>query len=277
MKITAVIVVYNKEIDESITCKHIENTKAADICIVDNSTEENHNYIYCMQNEIDYISMGGNKGLSKAYNTAINYLNKKTDVIVLLDDDTDVPVEYFEMLRSELIKHPDIDIFAPIIQGQDGIVYSPNNFNFFKNHLVSLPMKEVKQESFNAISSCLAIRMRVFENYRYNEKLFVDEVDHCFFREQRKLGRKFGILNVQINQNFHQRGNVLFAESAWLRLRIRIIDIFRHARLIGGIKYILLAFIKCCGLGIQMAKKSKSLGVMMKAAFLSLRLVFDQI
>lgn len=43
-------------------------------------------------------------------------------------------------------------------------------------------------------------------------------------------------LNVEIKQNFYQRGLKLSAESGWKRLRLRIIDIMRQTRIIGGIK-----------------------------------------
>ncbi len=271
--ITAVIVIYNKNVADSSTCRRIKEKGDIDILIVDNSTVSNTNKKYCSENDIRYLSMEGNKGLSKAYNVALDCLNE-SDVIIILDDDTEVSDAYFTELKKCLIKHPDVDIFAPIIKGQDGKIYSPNNYCFLKNKLVSNPMKEVRQSSFNAISSCLAIRMRVFNNYRYNEKLFVDEIDHCFFRDQRERKRKFGIINVVITQNFHQRENKLDPDKAWKRIKIRIIDIFRHARIIGQKEYVLIAFVKCCGLGIQMGKKTCSPILTLKVICLIIELLF---
>ena len=42
----------------------------------------------------------------------------------------------------------------------------------------------------------------------------------------------------------------------------------------GGSKYTFLAFVKCCGLGVQIGKKSKSVIVRMKATCLSFKLLF---
>ena len=272
--ITSAIVVYNKRICDSITCRNIRNIDSdIDILVLDNSEIKTNNEQYCRVNHIRYISMEGNKGLSIAYNVAIDH-SRNTDVIVLFDDDTEITAEYFEALKKSLDEYPEIDIFAPIIRGQDGVIYSPNEFNFLRNHFIKSPDQIVSQDAFNAIASCLAIRMRVFENYRFNEKLFVDQVDQFFFYEQRKYGRKFGILNVIIRQNFYQRGASLKADVGWRRLRLRIYDIFRHARLMGGGKYMLLAFIKCCGLGFQIGKKSKSPKVILKAGSLSCKLLF---
>lgn len=273
-KITAAVVVYNKEIGESVTYQSIRDIDDnIDILVLDNSETINDNKDFCAKHEIRYISMEGNKGLSKAYNMAVDN-SIDADVIILLDDDTEVSDMYFEKLKVALVNNPDTDIFAPIIRGQDGIIYSPNEFSFLRNHFIKTPKEKVSQHSFNAIASCLAIRMRVFNNYRFNEKLFVDQVDQYFFCEQRELGRKFGQIDVEILQHFYQRDSFLTPEIGWRRLRLRIIDIFRHARLMGRAKYLPLAFIKCCGLGVQIGKKSNSFEIVFKAAVLSCRLLF---
>lgn len=273
IRITVIIVVYNREVSESTSIKNIKKISDTKIIVVDNSTTKNDNIRFCVANNINYISMGGNKGISKAYNAAIDSI-EDTDIVVLLDDDTKITNDYFDVLKKAAIKNTDVDIFAPIVRGQDGVIYSPNNYNFLKNKLVTNPISEVRQDSFNAISSCMAIRIRVFDNYRYNEKLFVDEIDHCFCREQRARGKKFGILNVEIKQNFHQREEKIAADVAWNRVRIRILDIFKHSRLMGGGKNILLAFIKCCGLALQIGNKSNSIAVTSKVVALSCKLLF---
>ena len=144
------------------------------------------------------------------------------------------------LMFGELENKPEADIFVPIIRGQDGVIYSPNNYRFLKNELVKDPLAAIDQGRFNAISSCMAIRMKVFDGYSYNEKLFVDEIDHCFCREQRERGKKFAVLNVEVAQCFHQRGKSLSPNKGWKRLRIREYDIFRHARLMGKKRYLLL-------------------------------------
>lgn len=273
--ISVVIVVYNKQLGETSTCLKLKGL-ADDVVVVDNSTANNQNNIFCKEHHIQYIPMDGNKGLSKAYNVAIDHL-KDSDVVVLLDDDTEVPELYFTKLKAALIEKPDIDIFVPIIRGQDDVVYSPNNYRFIRNELVRDPTNEIRQDRFNAISSCMAIRMRVFDGYRYNEKLFVDEVDHCFCREQREKGRRFAVLNVEIQQNFHQRAIQITPEAALKRVKIRITDIFRYARLMGSGKYIIQAFVKGCGLAIQIGRRSKSIKVVIEAVLLSCKLMFVEI
>lgn len=273
--IAAVVVIYNKKVEESITCKKILDNchELVEVIIIDNSTADLGNKEYCLNKKLWYISMKGNKGLSKAYNTAIDACKEK-DVIILFDDDTEVTEEYFLKLFSDLTEYPEIDIFAPTIYGQDGVIYSPNKYNFMRNNFITEKNKEIPQDKFNAIASCLAIRMRVFDNYRFNEKLFVDQVDQNFFYEQRKLNRKFKRLDVKILQNFYQRGDRLTPRDGWRRLKLRIVDIMRQTRLIGGGKIRFLGFVKCCGLGIQIGKKSRSFVIPFKAFGLALKCAF---
>lgn len=279
LSIVAAIVVYNKKIEESITCRNILKIcdEAVEILVIDNSTHDFQNKNYCSQKNIEYISMNGNKGLSKAYNVAIDRCKeKRKDVVVLFDDDTEVTEEYFNKLKDALNTYPDFDIFAPIIYGQDGIIYSPNEYNFMRNHFIKSPNQEVAQEKFNAIASCLAIRMKVFENYRFNEKLFVDQVDQNFFYDQRKKNVKCKKIDVKILQNFYQRGEALTPKSGWNRLKLRIVDVMRQTRLIGGVNARLLGFLKCCGLGVQIGKKSHSFIIPIKAFGLAfLYLIID--
>ena len=114
-RITAAVVVYNKKISESITCQRIKDIDSTmDILVLDNSEIETGNERYCKAHNIRYISMDGNKGLSKAYNKAVDN-SQFSDVIVLFDDDTEITEEYFIKLRAALDEHPETDIFAPII------------------------------------------------------------------------------------------------------------------------------------------------------------------
>ena len=228
IKYVAIIVVYNKTIEGSITCeslKKISNINV-EIVIVDNSETDFHNDDLCKRLGYTYISMNGNKGLSKAYNVAID--STQSDIIVLFDDDTNVDKRYFDVLSRAVNQHPEIDIFAPVVYGQDGVIYSPNEFNFLRNHFIDDPTQKVSQEKFNAIASCLAIRRRVFENYKFDERLFVDQIDQYFFCEQRQLKRKFLKLDIEIYQNFYQRGNTLDPISAWNRVRLRLVDIMKN-------------------------------------------------
>ena len=276
LKITTVIVVYNKKIEETTTWKCIHSFSIrTEFLVIDNSDYDAGNDLFCIDNDIRYISMEGNKGLSKAYNRAVE-ASISSDYIVFLDDDTNITEEYYKLLFDSIRRYPDVDVFVPIIRGQDGIIYSPNYYRFLKNKLINKTNQEVPQERFNAIASCMAVHMRVFNSYRFKEELFVDQVDQYFFYEQRGRNRKFATLNTEIKQNFYQRDKVLSASIGWNRLRLRIIDIFTQARLMGGGKYVIGAYLKCCGLGVQIGKKCHTVSIAFNAIQLSSKLLFDR-
>lgn len=276
-KILILVVIYNKyitSIEANINVFKSISCFDKSILIVDNSDKNNQkaeyetiekaNREYCENNGLLYYNMNGNKGISKAYNKAIEELfdnNAKYDFLIIFDDDTPINNEYFEALNKYENEHPDIDIFVPIVYGQDGVIYSPNEFNFLKNKFIKNPNDSVSQDKFNAIASGLAIRSRVLENYRFNERLFVDQVDQYFFCEQRRLKRKFYKMDVIIHQNFYQRGNDIDPSYAMQRIKQRINDIYIHAYLMGKKKYLFLAIIKNFGLCLQISLKTKSFKV----------------
>ncbi len=278
--IVFVIVIYNKLIDDSITIKTIKNIGLEiNMIIVDNSDEQNQsirrlNGEKCLAKKVQYINMGGNKGLSKAYNSAIE-LCDGYDAIVLMDDDTEISKEYICELDRCLSIDKDIDIFAPIVYGQDGVIYSPNEFNFLRNKFMKDEFDFPSMDKFNAIASCLAIRPCVFNDYRFNESLFVDQVDQNFFCDQRKRNVRFGIIPVTIRQNFYQRGSDLTSKKGWNRLKLRVADIVRHARLLGG-GFMFLAIVKSVGLGVQIGLKTKTPIIPIKTIYVLIKSILKK-
>ena len=107
-KLFFAVVIYNKKICDSVTCTELENIiKTEKVIIADNSDKENDAEKVCSEKKWIYISMNGNKGLSMAYNTIIDYIKKKEDyseedAIILLDDDTKITSEYILKLKEML-------------------------------------------------------------------------------------------------------------------------------------------------------------------------------
>ena len=134
--LSAIMVLYNKELDNSITYKSLLKCNTGEfkvnLIVIDNSTNDNNNFEACKNKGIMYVDMQGNKGISKAYNAGLDHVGD-SEIIVLLDDDTELTTDYFEKLYRKVVKHPNCDIFAPIVVGQDNKIYSPNEFRFLKN------------------------------------------------------------------------------------------------------------------------------------------------
>lgn len=199
-----VIVIYNIDIDRSKTCFNIRKIRNHDlkVIIVDNSTVKNRNEEKSKKYGWKYISMNGNAGLSRAYNKALDFLKNEEGVVIWFDDDSEVTQKYFDVLEKNVHDNHDVDIFVPVIRGQDGKFWSPNSARLLKNKQLKNENDVIRNSRFNAINSCMAVRLSLYNTYRYNEKLFLDQVDHNFCEDQRNAERKFMKMNVVIQHSF---------------------------------------------------------------------------
>ncbi len=254
----AVVVLYNMKVDDSVTIKNLKRIKEYKIntIVVDNSTKEFNNKEICIENNYTYLSMNGNGGLSKAYNAVLDFLKDKNGIIIWFDDDTRVTQEYFDVLDRESKSKQEIDIFAPIIQGQDGKFWSPNEYRYIKNKQLKNKNQKINPKKFNAINSCTAVRLSVYRNYRYTEQLFLDQVDHQFFEDQRVLKRKFEKLDVIIHHDFSIKSKIDDIEKVKLRYSIMIPDFLVFCN--KSIFRYILGWIKVIGWGIRESIKYKN-------------------
>lgn len=256
----AVVVLYNTRVNESITINNLKriNSHRINIIVVDNSTISLNNEKETKANNWIYLSMNGNAGLSKAYNCALDYLKGEEGIVIWFDDDTNVSQEYFDVLESNVEKHEDFNIFVPVIQGQDGKYWSPNEARFFKNKQIKSCSQNIPSNKINAINSCMAVRLTVYDNYRYDERLFLDQVDHNFFYDQRSLKRKVKILNVVIQHNFSTKSKMKNVESLKVRYKIMIPDFLTYCSRTKSKYY--LGLIKVAGWGVREGIKYRNIG-----------------
>ena len=261
MKYFAVIVLYNKRTQDSVTLNRLLmlSPKQLTSIVLDNSDKDyiSNNKSYCEHNGIQYYCLQGNRGISKAYNYALDllYNEKKNDIVIWLDDDTAISQEYFDCLNrySSLEEY---DVFAPIIRGQNGVIYSPCKTGWLKGHYINDIRQSIPDRKFTAINSCLAVRLKIYEKYRYDENLFLDCVDTLFFDNLRAKGKHFFLLPVEIQQNFFQRGEI-DSRKLWNRFRIRIIDTKYYSKL-GGFRCHVAGYIRIIGWALQFSFKTKS-------------------
>lgn len=259
----AVVVLYNKKIQESITVSHLMQLKEEQlhIIVLDNSTDD-----YVVENEgyfpidlLTYHSMGGNVGLSKAYNYALSVLKDKSedDVVIWFDDDTPVEREYFDCLKNKAM-NKSYDVFAPVIYGQNGVIYSPNESGWLKGKYIKFPEQQIPQNKFNAINSCLAVRLEAYKGYTYDEGLFMDCVDTKLFDDFRRKNLRFCILPVKIYQNFFQRSDSRDVRIFWNRFRIRIKDTLYYSNL-NGIRGKISGYVRIFGWSVVYGIKLRSI------------------
>ncbi len=180
-KLNALIVIYNKKLADSATIRSLNFPEDVSVLIADNSTLDNDNQAFAQAHGFKYIDMRGNKGLSQAYNHVINMLDKDDGLICLFDDDTTVGNGYFKALEAAVSAHPGIDIFAPVVMDSKGIL-SPCAINGAVCRRVK-SLNDLPQHGVSVVNSGLAIRLKVFQDYRYDEGQFLDYIDHAFIRD----------------------------------------------------------------------------------------------
>lgn len=258
------MVLFNKKVFDSVTYKCLmKNGLDKFTLIIDNSTQMDiveHNKENICGNARLVSNEGSNIGLSAAYNRALSvlFVNDITfdDYICWLDDDTVIPNEFFKKQFRACGKGAQ-DIYLPIVRGQDGKIYSPNLAGKIKNKAIPVHTLEVNQvERINGINSCLTVHARCYDGFRYNERLFLDQVDQLFFDVMRTKKYSFGILDVEISQNFSQRSNQL-GDSYKKRFIIRTKDIINYGRLSPN-NNVFFSCVKNILLGIQFSCRTKS-------------------
>lgn len=212
----AVIVLYNKFCQNSLTYNELNRIKGLNIIVCDNSTKDMGNKDQVINDNNIFINMNGNKGLSKAYNKAIENIPLKDNYICLFDDDTKIEKKYFDILLNE-INNNAADVYLPIVKTQNRLlspcVFVHNRCWEAKNY------NEFNKYDISAINSGMTIKGDVFNDFRYNEQIFLDCVDHYFMRYINNLKKKIHIMydNVLI-QSFSMEENTL--ESTYNRLCI---------------------------------------------------------
>lgn len=195
----AVMVICNRSLENSQSFNSLKKISGIGITVCDNSTEENDNRKYEGEN-VRYINMGGNLGLSKAYNTAVQSLEGKEGYICLFDDDTLVPGDYFEKIDLEAEKSG-ADIILPVVRDEVGIM-SPCRLTGVLTSRVK-DISELNEAELSGINSGMAVNNEIFKSYRYDEEYFLDFIDHAFLRDMKKQGRKISVCDdISLNQSF---------------------------------------------------------------------------
>ncbi|HFI0501321.1 TPA: glycosyltransferase [Streptococcus suis] len=262
LTIYTAVVIYNSSLNESETCRNLISIKNHNIKIIifDNSDIVNNNKDMAIQNNWIYLTEGKNVGLSRAYNIILDYLKQtnvsNNDLIVWFDDDSKVNQEYFDCLE-EAATNSDAKIFAPMIQGQDGKFWSPNYARFFKNKQLKSVTEAIPDSKFNAINSCTAVKLSVYDEFRYDERIFLDQVDHSFFEQQREKRAQFKKLDVIIQHNFSTKSKMNSIDSLKKRYSIMIPDFLTFAS--RKKTSLFLGYIKVLAWGVKESIKYKNI------------------
>ncbi len=249
--IGAVVVIYNRRCDESVSFVKMMQIKPSVLLLIDNSTDAaivRYNSSYCFEHQYEYADMEGNAGLSKAYNKAISLLKERIDYLLILDDDTVIPDQLMDCLTEEIQRFPETDIFVPLVTDQKSLLSPCKRRGSLFFRLKKRP--DVFTSRMSAINSGLVIRLSNSKGYtsdthsatdtkevpHFDEGLFLDCVDHLFIFAQIKHGAVFHMYPAEFSQDFFDHEKTGQKEK-------KVRSILRFKQYIMDYRY----FCKACG------------------------------
>ncbi|MFP5040690.1 glycosyltransferase [Parasediminibacterium sp. JCM 36343] len=203
------IVLYNKKLSASETfvslAQHLPPNVLLTVLVYDNSLEADSaiEIIKSAYSNIQllYTHNAANPGLAVAYNHAAAIAAQlQKDTLVLFDQDSTVPPEYFNVALLALANNPAINLFSPAIVSK-GIIISPSQFLFGR----AWAKKEAKpgitaSKNSSIINSGIIIRLAAFNKLGgYDEALSLDYSDHYFFYKYKTAFASFFVLPISIN------------------------------------------------------------------------------
>ena len=201
--VAAIIITYNVENDFRLRINKLKG-KVDEIIVVDNgSTNETINMLKALEDEITVIYLNENKGIASALNKGIDYSIKKGYQWVLtLDHDSIVTenminnmLNCYKGLNSNLKE--EVAMLVPIHVEEKEY----NNSSNINEGINLNSYNEVLTE----ITSGALTKAKVYKDVAmYDEKLFIDLVDHDFCLNLNKKGYK--ILQVNSAVLVHNLG-----------------------------------------------------------------------
>ncbi|MDB5141266.1 MAG: glycosyl transferase, group 2 family protein [Mucilaginibacter sp.] len=194
-RILAILVLYHTKLSDSKTFISLTNSLAQneivlDLYVYDNSPDYNENNLFNYLNwNIIYKPDATNSGVSKAYNTGAGLaIKKKKKFVLLLDQDTDFPVNAIPQYLDAINDYPDDRIFAPLMISENKKIISPGLFKFGR----AFTGKDNKPGIYNfngrSLINCgLCIEIDSFWKVNgYNEKIELDFSDHDFIKRYKE-------------------------------------------------------------------------------------------
>ncbi|MDR1714075.1 MAG: glycosyltransferase [Coriobacteriales bacterium] len=207
-ELVAIVVLYNRPLAASPSIAALQEQEGLRLLICDNSTMELGNAEAAARSGAQYINMGGNQGLARAYNQAIATLPlPQIEAVCLFDDDTEVPVDYAARARQYLTDRS-ADIYLPLVYDGRGLL-SPCRLQRYRAmrlgdaELTSLGANQAIPAEYVGVNSGMLIRPATLLRCRFDERLLLDYVDFSFQRQARAEGATVAVMpDIILHQDF---------------------------------------------------------------------------
>lgn len=206
MQIFALMTIYNKPVEESVLYQFLCRAKEIVVVVCDNSTEKNQNRDVVERNGGHYIAMGENAGLARAYNRGITKIFKlggqDKDYVCLFDDDSVLEDNYFETLREIVFRDAGM-LYLPVVEDGNGIMSPAVLPHLYCRRIKnSGELLKTPRRKLTGINSGMAVQLAVYKGFSYDERYFMDYIDHAFILEMRRRGIYPKLMDTHIRQNF---------------------------------------------------------------------------
>lgn len=208
-EILALIVVYGQIPVETTSFKTLAATRKTSakvrLLIWDNSAEPHHTddsfALYFEQTT--YISTPENIGLSTIYNKVIEEHLHHKEFLLLLDQDSAIPNDFFEQFSRHSNQHPEIDLFLPTIRANERLV-SPLPYFYGWGKYWKTSRTGIQYSKFrSAINSGMMISGRYLKGdfSGYDERLRLYGTDTQFMVSYARSRKEFFIMDTIIDHD----------------------------------------------------------------------------
>lgn len=229
---TILICLFNKSIEDSNTIQSLlssspflDNTK---IILWDNSLtplkEDKISYLCSKLKNLEYISTPENTPLARIYNSIIDRQKKSDGYLMICDDDSLIPVSFFQEIFLEIGNNLNINLFLPKIVANSVIVSPARDYKIFSKFFRNLKTGLIHSNNITAINSCMVISNRIFLNgFRYDLRLNFYGTDNYFMYNYTRRYQKIFVLNSNV------RHSLSFNSTNDLKNKLRIFREIRRA------------------------------------------------
>ncbi|MDC8098922.1 glycosyltransferase [Chryseobacterium rhizosphaerae] len=180
-----------------------------------------------------YYNKYNNPGLSYAYNAGVEFAKKNGfSWIVLLDQDTTLPMNFYDDYNNAIIKENNVFLKVPITLIGHNKILSPSKYIGYRSYLydkIEKGFKKLKGHSF--INTGMLINIDFYIKVGgYNEEIKLDFTDHDFVYRCNKFAERFEVLDIKLNQDFSSLTNTKEQAIKRYYLYLRDLKSFRKGK-----------------------------------------------
>lgn len=225
-RLAVVVVRYKKPLQQISVLRALpdmDSSAVSEIVIMDNSPESaGESDVAGLPEGVSYRWLGGNVGLAKAYNSAIDQLRSDWTHVVFLDQDTAGLESLFGGLQGVI----NAEISVPVVRAGRAIISPCRRLGPWY-----LPIRSLGTTPRNVswINSGMTVGRAALAATRFDESLFLDYVDHQFARAVQAGGARAEVRwDVVLEQDYSRSSDD--EQQALTRFRIFNLDVRRFYR-----------------------------------------------